>query len=202
MKVRNTWMDCKDILHGVGLRKIVTHANLGDDWFSHFCMVGVKFSIFPPTCIVVFTALQHYRVCQTVIQSNMWFPSGWKSKSCVEDQPLSSTTQQNVSSSTDDRYSYLVVSLQTSHAISQCKNLIISLVIWKTKSLPIVPMSARIELHISSYQWLTLQNCVQQDVHQNVDLRDVPRIYHVLVVLHHCDCTLCTLLIYMISTHH
>jgi len=41
----------------VGLPDVVTHAKLHGDRFGHFCVVGVKFQIFPLTLLVVLTTL-------------------------------------------------------------------------------------------------------------------------------------------------
>ena len=40
-------MDRSEILHKVEVGDIVTHAKLGDDRFSHFCMGGGRISGFP-----------------------------------------------------------------------------------------------------------------------------------------------------------
>jgi len=44
----------------VGLPDVVNCAKLGDGRFSHFCMVGVKFQVFPLTLVVVLTTLWCY----------------------------------------------------------------------------------------------------------------------------------------------
>ena len=43
----------------VGLPDIVTRAKLHVDRFGHFCVVGVKFQVYPLTLVIVLTTLWH-----------------------------------------------------------------------------------------------------------------------------------------------
>jgi len=62
--VKSPWTDRNDILHvgrGLGVADLIARAKLGDDRFIYLCVVGVEFQVFPSTCVVVLTTLQHYR---------------------------------------------------------------------------------------------------------------------------------------------
>jgi len=52
----------------VGLPDVVTRAKLNGDRFSHFCVVGVEFQVFPLTLVVVLTIRVWYNrleLCRT-----------------------------------------------------------------------------------------------------------------------------------------